>query len=124
MKLIIDTHTHTISSGHAYSTIEEMARGAKDNGIQITIDSIAIDNILPLVKTNMTTLDIRAKTKGNWANTYIFLKELESLPFLVRLDKFALITTSDDIVSTNPKNVNNQGQDWQSVFEIHVLKNK
>lgn len=35
MKFIIDTHTHTISSGHAYSSIEEMARGAKENGIQM-----------------------------------------------------------------------------------------
>jgi putative hydrolase len=34
LKFMIDTHTHSISSGHAYSSIEEMARGAKDNGIQ------------------------------------------------------------------------------------------
>ena len=34
MKLVIDTHTHTVASGHAYSSLEEMARGAKDNGIE------------------------------------------------------------------------------------------
>ena len=26
MKFVVDTHTHTISSGHAYSTVQEMAR--------------------------------------------------------------------------------------------------
>jgi putative hydrolase len=33
MKLLVDTHTHSISSGHAYSTVQEMAREAKENGI-------------------------------------------------------------------------------------------
>lgn len=34
MKLVIDTHTHTISSGHAYSTISENAAQARMNGMQ------------------------------------------------------------------------------------------
>lgn len=34
MKLVIDTHTHTISSGHAYSTISENAVQARINGMQ------------------------------------------------------------------------------------------
>ena len=34
MKLLVDTHTHTVSSGHAYSTIQEMAKGAYDNGLE------------------------------------------------------------------------------------------
>ena len=35
MKLLVDTHTHTLSSGHAYSTIQELARGASDNGVEM-----------------------------------------------------------------------------------------
>jgi putative hydrolase len=34
LKLVVDTHTHTISSGHAYSTIIENAREASLNGIE------------------------------------------------------------------------------------------
>ena len=34
MKIVADLHTHTISSGHAYSTISEMARSAFDKGHQ------------------------------------------------------------------------------------------
>ncbi len=34
MKLVVDTHTHTISSGHAYSTIIENARHAGEIGIE------------------------------------------------------------------------------------------
>ncbi|WP_408955751.1 phosphatase [Natroniella sp. ANB-PHB2] len=35
MDLVADLHTHTIASGHAYSTVKEMAAGAKQNGVEI-----------------------------------------------------------------------------------------
>lgn len=38
MRLVVDTHTHTISSGHSYSTIQENAREASTKGL----DAIAM----------------------------------------------------------------------------------
>ncbi|HEX2926047.1 MAG TPA: phosphatase [Ruminiclostridium sp.] len=35
MRIIVDTHTHTVSSGHAYSTVQENAREAFANGIRM-----------------------------------------------------------------------------------------
>lgn len=35
MKLAADLHTHTIASGHAYSTVDEMAQGAAEAGLEI-----------------------------------------------------------------------------------------
>ncbi len=35
MKKLLDLHCHTLSSGHAYSTLEEMIQGAKRNGIKV-----------------------------------------------------------------------------------------
>lgn len=35
MQLVVDTHTHTVASGHAYSTILENGKAAKDNNIKI-----------------------------------------------------------------------------------------
>lgn len=35
MEKLLDLHCHTISSGHAYSSLEEMVQGAKRNGIKI-----------------------------------------------------------------------------------------
>ena len=32
---ILDIHTHTIASGHAYGTIREMAQAAGDKGIKL-----------------------------------------------------------------------------------------
>lgn len=33
MKYILDSHTHTVASGHAYSTVHEMAKTAADKGL-------------------------------------------------------------------------------------------
>lgn len=35
MKFILDTHTHTLASGHSYSTIREMAHAASEKGLQL-----------------------------------------------------------------------------------------
>lgn len=34
MDILIDTHTHTIASGHAYSTMQEMVQYAKEKGLK------------------------------------------------------------------------------------------
>lgn len=34
-KFVLDSHTHTIASGHAYNTINEMVRSAADKGLQL-----------------------------------------------------------------------------------------
>jgi len=33
MKIYIDTHTHSVASGHAYSTVDELAHGARKRGL-------------------------------------------------------------------------------------------
>lgn len=35
MKIVTDTHSHTIVSGHAYSTMREMAEAAKKHGMEV-----------------------------------------------------------------------------------------
>ncbi len=35
MKIELDVHTHTLASGHAYSTLQEMARAAADKGLKL-----------------------------------------------------------------------------------------
>lgn len=35
MKILLDVHTHTAASGHAFSTLQEMVRTAADKGLQI-----------------------------------------------------------------------------------------
>lgn len=35
MKYVLDIHTHTLASGHAYSSMREMARAAKEKGLEL-----------------------------------------------------------------------------------------
>lgn len=35
MKIVADLHTHSVASGHAYSTLQEMARAAWEKGLQM-----------------------------------------------------------------------------------------
>ena len=35
MNIELDVHTHTVASGHAYSTVQEMARAAADKGLKL-----------------------------------------------------------------------------------------
>lgn len=37
MKFKVDTHSHTLASGHAYSTIKEMAEMAKEHGMEAIV---------------------------------------------------------------------------------------
>lgn len=33
MKIELDVHTHTVASGHAYSTLQEMAKAGAEKGL-------------------------------------------------------------------------------------------
>ena len=34
-KVFIDAHTHTVASGHAYSSLQEMVKAAADMGLEV-----------------------------------------------------------------------------------------
>lgn len=35
MKYVLDVHTHTIASGHAFNTMREMAKMASEKGLEL-----------------------------------------------------------------------------------------
>lgn len=51
-KILLDAHTHTIASGHAYSSLQEMVKSAADKGLQvlgITEHGPSVPGTCPLV---------------------------------------------------------------------------
>ena len=51
-KYLLDVHTHTVASGHAYSSLQEMAKAAADKGLQvmgITEHGPSIPGTCPLI---------------------------------------------------------------------------
>ncbi len=76
MKFVIDTHTHTLASGHAYNTMMEMVTAAKDKGLELlcitehsmampgTCDSIYFKN-LHVVPRNINGMNLLLGTEAN-----------------------------------------------------------
>ncbi len=52
MTTLVDAHTHTVASGHAYSSLQEMAQAAKEKGLKIlgvTEHGPSIEGTCPLL---------------------------------------------------------------------------
>ena len=51
-KILVDAHTHTVASGHAYSSLQEMVKAAADKGLEvlgITEHGPSVPGTCPLV---------------------------------------------------------------------------
>lgn len=70
MKFVLDTHTHTIASGHAYSTIYEMVHAAKEKGLEL----LGISEHAPSMPGTCSEI--------YFSNLRIFPKELEGIQLL------------------------------------------
>ena len=67
--------------------IENLELIAKSNGLTLNIDSLVFEDDTKLTGAGLTTLKIKAKTTGNWSNTYRFLSQIESLPFKIKVNR-------------------------------------
>lgn len=102
--------------------IEDLEEIAKSSGLSIDIESLSFEENPVASSSSMTTLKVKANTKGSWLGTYKFLAQVEALPFRVKINNFAFINSSDETVFNKKKIANPLG--WQSKFEISVLKYK
>jgi hypothetical protein len=102
--------------------IEDLEEIARKNGLDINIESLSFEDNPQVASSTMTTLKVKAGTKGSWAGTYKFLAQVEALSFRVKVNNFAFVNSSDETVFNRKKTSNPQG--WQSRFEISVLKYK
>lgn len=90
--------------------IESLEKIARENNLQVVISSLVIKDSKDLSASGLSILSLKANLKGGWAGMYSFLVELESQPFKIKIDKFAMASSED--------------KQWQGVFEIEVLKYK
>ncbi len=78
MKIIADTHTHTIASGHAYNTINEMVKSASERGLEI----LAITDHAPKMPgscTLMNFINLGALRREKYGVKLLFGAELNIL---------------------------------------------
>lgn len=70
MRILVDTHTHTVSSGHAYSTLYENAKVARRKGFEM----IAITDHGPSME--------GASTRLHFSNMRVFPKKISGVRIL------------------------------------------
>lgn len=70
MKMVVDSHTHTIASAHAYSTVIELAKAGSENGLEV----LAITDHAPALEDSSPAL--------HFMNYHILPKELYGVKML------------------------------------------
>lgn len=97
MDFRIDTHTHTIASGHAYNTINEMARAAADKGMEV----LAITDHAPSMPGSSSELyfsNLRVLPREKYGVRLLFGTELNILDYEGNIDLPEYILKRQDIV--------------------------
>jgi hypothetical protein len=118
---ITKINTSIIQKGEDVKFIEEIEGIAKDNNLIINIDSLSVEENTSFVSSGLAILKVKANMSGGWAGVYSFLSQIESMPFRIKIDKFALISNVDQVM-VGTKSANSK--QWQGIFEISVLKYK
>lgn len=95
--------------------IEKIETLARSNGLAIEIESLVLKN-QDLPSPDLTVLNVKAKTRGTWAGTYLFLAQLESLPYKLKIGRSSMIRVGAGSQGS--------GATWDSNVEIGVLKYK
>jgi regulatory protein YycI of two-component signal transduction system YycFG len=109
-----------LSSDQDVTFIEQLENLAKDNNLYVKIDSLSINDIPKNNSDSLTSLFARATVSGKWNSIMIFLTKLESMPFIMRVEKLSLTNSSDNPIGLPISSA----QDWAAAFEIRVLQNK
>jgi len=120
---IVRIDSSVVSKEGEVDFIENLESIARENGLSIEIDSLVFEDKGDGSSNPINVLKIKAKTKGSWRGSYVFLSRLESSPFKIKIDKFSLINNGTEIPISDKK-VGVPSGDWQSTFEIAVLKYK
>lgn len=124
MNLVVDTHTHTLASGHAYSTIIENAHEAALNGMEaiaMTDHGPAMPGASSLLHFwNLGVIPERIHgvriIKGAEANILDYSGSLDIPPELLERLEFVIASYHDNILDPGSVEENTEGM-------IKVLKN-
>ncbi len=95
--------------------IEFVEKTARDQGLEIKINSVSLDAPTSLATHGMEYLVLRVEVKGTWLSVWNFSKLLPTLPYSVDVNSIALFSTPAE---------KDKPVIWRGVYSIRVLKQK
>ena len=119
---IVKVNNSILGSDGDVAFIEQLETVAKDNGLAVIINSLSVEDIPNVTSDNLISLKIRTSVQGSWMGMVTFLTKLESLPFVMRVEKFDLTNSSDNPIGLSTPA--SSAQNWQATIEIRVLQYK
>ncbi|MES3004968.1 MAG: hypothetical protein V4690_02550 [Patescibacteria group bacterium] len=98
--------------------LEDLESLARNKGLSVEVQSLAIEEVEGLKPNGLTSLRIRVKVIGRWNSLYTFISQIENMPFKVTIERVNLIRggTPSDSAATPTAST------WEGNLEIRVLK--
>ncbi|MEQ1500267.1 MAG: hypothetical protein ABL917_02765 [Parcubacteria group bacterium] len=115
---IANINNSIIPYGGDIQFIEDFELLANSNDLELEIESLLLEDQPRTLASGVVIFKIRAKTRGSWADTYRFLNQIESLPLKIKVSQFSILGQEVSL-GTNKKKT-----EWQSQFEVYLLKYK
>ena len=124
MEYRLDSHTHTLASGHAYNTIMEMARAAADKGLSllgITEHSLK----MPGTCKEVYFLNLKAVPRRICGIEVLFGAELNIIDYTGKVDlREAILKTLDvNVASLHPPCINPGSMEENTAAVIGAIEN-
>lgn len=117
---IEDINRSIVPQGGEVAFIENIESLAKENGLEVNISSLVLNDNPALNPANVTEFRLSIRTSGSWSGTYTFLREIESLPVKIKIERFKLSSSLQEDALNSKKQVSVWGGD----FSLVVLKYK
>ncbi|MEA4853842.1 MAG: phosphatase [Christensenella sp.] len=116
MELLVDTHTHTVASGHAYSTLRENAIVSKQNGMQAIcctdhgprLKGGAVDFIIPVLAGVPREIEGLRVFCGTEANILDFSGKVDIPERFLKVTEFAIASMHDIVIDPGTEEENTE----------------
>lgn len=125
MKYVLDMHSHTIASGHAYSTITEMAKAASEKGLEL----LGITEHAPMMPGSCGRIyfqNFRVIPREKFGVKLMFGVELNIMDYngTVDLDDDVLVKTDIRIASLHYPCIKSGTKEQNTAALIGAMRNK
>ena len=110
-----------VQSDGDVTLIEYLETVARTHGLQVVIDSLSLSQDKTFAGTPMSILNIKMEVKGSWSAVYQFASVVETLPYIVKINRIDIVNSKDLSSLDAQKSIPSSGP-WQELVEMSVLK--
>jgi Tfp pilus assembly protein PilO len=137
VRAIIQEHKESLEEVDSYfvnkagvvSFIDSLEDSGQSVGVEVSINSVSTEVEKDIPGNFLETLNIRLEVSGKWSDVISFLRQLENLPYHIRIEgvSLGLSAAADKVLFISPSEtsrVRGEDEKWKGTFEIKVSQLK